>query len=64
MDDIASLGLAPGTPIQYRAVLTEADGYEVHSRIRTVTVAPPPLTTAVVHYRRPNGDYANWGLHL
>jgi hypothetical protein len=27
-------------------------------------VAPPPLTTAVVHYKRPAGDYADWGLHL
>ena len=64
VDDIAALGLATGAQIQYRAVLTEADGNEVQSRIRTVRVAPPPVTTAIVHYRRPAGDYANWGLHL
>jgi glycosidase len=64
VDDITALGLAAGDPIRYRAVLTEADGNEVTSRVRTVTVAPPPLTTAVVHYKRPAGDYADWGLHL
>ncbi len=64
VDDITSLGLAPGDAISYRAVLTEVDGNEVQSRPRTIAVAPPPLTTAIVHYRRANGDYANWGLHL
>jgi hypothetical protein len=64
VDDITALGLATGDAIRYRAVLTEADGNEVTSRVRTVTVAPPPLTTAVVHYKRPAGDYADWGLHL
>jgi hypothetical protein len=29
-----------------------------------VTVAPPPVDTAVIHYQRPDGDYAAWGLHL
>jgi hypothetical protein len=23
-----------------------------------------PVTTAIVHYNRPAGDYADWGLHL
>jgi len=64
VDDISGLGLATGDPIRYRAVLTEADGNEVTSRVRTVQVAPPPVTTAVVHYKRPAGDYADWGLHL
>jgi glycosidase len=64
VDDIAGLGLATGAAIQYRATLAEAEGNEVRSRIRTVTVAPPPVTTAIVHYRRANGDYADWGLHL
>ncbi|CAA9528727.1 MAG: CBM41, partial [uncultured Thermoleophilia bacterium] len=64
VDDISGLGLATGDAIRYRAVLTEADGNEVTSRVRTVQVAPPPATTAVVHYKRPAGDYADWGLHL
>jgi glycosidase len=57
-DDISAL--APGTSIQYRATLDGA----VTSAIRSVEVAPPPLTTAFVHYRRPGGDYTDWGLHL
>jgi hypothetical protein len=27
-------------------------------------VVATPVTTAVVHYRRPAGDYDSWGLHL
>ncbi len=26
-------------------------------------VPPPPADTVVIHYRRPGGDYAGWGLH-
>jgi hypothetical protein len=57
-------GLAPGTVVTYRATLTEPDGTRVTSAERAIEVAPPPLTTAVVHYLRPAGDYADWGLHL
>jgi glycosidase len=60
----ALTGLAPGTAVSYRATLTEPDGTRVTSAERTITVAPPPITTAVVHYRRADGDYASWGLHL
>ena len=63
-DDISGLGLGEGDALQYRAVLTEADGNEVFSRIRTVRAAPTPVTTAVVHYERTDGDYDGWGLHL
>ena len=63
-DDIAGLGLATGTPIRYRAILSEPDGTRVVSEERAVRQAPPPLETAVVHYLRPAGDYADWGLHL
>jgi alpha-amylase len=64
-DDISGLGLSEGDEITYRAVLTEGNGNEVYSRARTVTVASPqPITTAVIHYLRPAGDYADWGLHL
>jgi hypothetical protein len=61
-DSIA--GLAPGTIVTYRATLTEPDGTRVTSAERAIEVAPPPLTTAVVHYWRADGDYENWGLHL
>jgi alpha-amylase len=63
-DDISGLGLATGTPIRYRAILTEPDGTRVVSAERAVEQAPPPVTTAVVHYRRVAGDYGDWGLHL
>ena len=42
----------------------EPDGTRVVSAERAVEQAPPPVTTAVVHYLRPAGDYADWGLHL
>jgi hypothetical protein len=58
------LELATGTPIRYRAILTEPDGTRVVSAERAVEQAPPPVTTAIVHYWRPAGDYADWGLHL
>jgi hypothetical protein len=57
-------GLATGTVVTYRATLTEPDGTRVVSAERSIEVAPPPLTQAVVHYFRPAGDYADWGLHL
>jgi hypothetical protein len=57
-------GLAAGTRVAYRATLTEPDGTTVTSSVRTIEVAPPPLATATVHYRRPAGDFAGWGLHL
>jgi hypothetical protein len=63
-DDVQALGLPVGTPVHYRAVLTYAPGATVTSAVRTVTVAPPPLTQAVIHYHRADGDYAGWGLHL
>jgi len=64
LDDISGLALATGTPIRYRAILTEPDGTTATSDVRTVEQAPPPVTTAVVHYFRPAGDYGDWGLHL
>ena len=60
-DDVS--GLAPGSAVSYRAVLDYGAG-TVTSAERNVTVAPPPLATATVHYQRSGGDYAGWGLHL
>jgi alpha-amylase len=57
-------GLANGSVVRYRAVLTYAPGRTVESAPRSVTVVTEPVTTAVVHYRRPAGDYDSWGLHL
>jgi hypothetical protein len=50
--------------VRYRAVLTYAPGRTVTSEPRTVTVVQTPVTTAIVHYNRPAGDYGQWGLHL
>jgi hypothetical protein len=63
VDDISDV--ANEMPISYRAVLTYATGQTVTSAERSVTVKPP-VTTAVVHYRRAGAspDYSNWGLHF
>ena len=29
-----------------------------------MTIVQAPVTTAAIHYKRPAGDYADWGLHL
>jgi hypothetical protein len=46
--------------VSYRATLNE----RVTSAVVTVNVVPQVLTTAVIHYRRPDGVYTDWGLHL
>ena len=60
--------LAAGTPIQYRAILTEPDGTTVTSAVRTVFAGGPPIAVARLHYLRPAGDYGappnGWGLHM
>jgi alpha-amylase len=61
-DDTSSL--ADGAHVTYRAVLTYAPGLSVTSDTRTVTVVQARVTTAIVHYNRPDGDYSAWGLHL
>ncbi len=63
-DDLAPLGLAPGSRVSYRAVLHEPDGTTVTSAPRSIVVAGAQVHTAVVHYLRPAGDYDSWGLHL
>jgi glycosidase len=61
--DVLPPGMDDGTEVRYRAVLTYAPGKTVTSATHTTTVKAP-VTTAVVHYNRPGGDYADWGLHL
>ena len=63
-DDIAPLNLPTGTPIAYRATVTEPDGTTATSAVRTVEQAAPPLTLARLWYFRPAGDYTDWGLHM
>jgi alpha-amylase len=61
-DDTA--GLPDGATVRYKAVLTYAPGRTVESEPRSVTVVQTQVAAATVHYRRPAGDYADWGLHL
>jgi len=60
-DDTA--GLPDGAQVTYRAVLDYGAG-EVVSATRTVTVVQSQVTSAVIHYKRADGNYAPWGLHL
>jgi len=64
IDDISGLGLVEGDQIEYRAVLIEGSGNEVVSSTRTVSAAIDLVTSVRIHYFRPTGDYAGWGLHL
>ena len=48
----------------YRAVLTYAPGQTVTSNTRTVTIVQAGVAAATIHYNRPDGNYAAWGLHL
>jgi alpha-amylase len=61
-DDTSSL--ADGTHVTYRAVLTYAPGQTVTSNTRTVTIVQAGVAAATIHYNRPDGNYAAWGLHL
>ncbi len=61
-DDTSSL--PDGAKVTYRAVLTYAPGKTVTSAARTVTIVQAKVATATIHYNRPDGNYAAWGLHL
>ncbi|MFE7131997.1 pullulanase-type alpha-1,6-glucosidase [Streptomyces sp. NPDC057638] len=64
--------LAPGTPLRYKAVVVDARGRTAAALGSTTsgTVPPPrkPVAVereyAVVHYRRPGGDYDGWTLRV
>jgi hypothetical protein len=60
-DDVS--GLTEGDAVEYRASLALPDGATV-SATRSVTVAGPPVDTAVLRYYRADQQYADWGLHL
>ncbi|AYG83294.1 Alpha-amylase [Streptomyces hundungensis] len=63
-------GLAAGTPLRYKAVVVDGRGRTASALATTAAgPTPPPArpTTverdyAVVHYRRPAGDYDGWQL--
>ncbi|MFI9647637.1 pullulanase-type alpha-1,6-glucosidase [Streptomyces sp. NPDC052040] len=60
-----------GTALRYKAVVIDSAGRTAGATAASTTGTPPapPVPTAssrdyaVVHYRRTDGDYANWGLY-
>ncbi|MEV6973314.1 pullulanase-type alpha-1,6-glucosidase [Kitasatospora sp. NPDC093806] len=64
-------GVAPGTPVRYKAVVQDAAGRLASATggFTTGTPAPKPVPSAatrpyaVVHYQRKDGDYAGWNLY-
>ncbi|MFI5665545.1 pullulanase-type alpha-1,6-glucosidase [Streptomyces sp. NPDC051704] len=60
-----------GTALRYKAVAVDASGRTASALAESVSgqVPPTPVPTAaqrdyaVVHYRRPDGDYTNWRLY-
>lgn len=59
-------GLPAGTRVEYKAVVRDGRGRTASTRV-TASVGTPPQTAsrdwAVVHYQRPDGDYADWRLY-
>ena len=59
-------GYAAGTALDLLAVVKDNDGHVAQASADTTVVAAPPgaAGVATLHYRRDDGDYADWGLHL
>lgn len=63
--------LAAGTPLRYKAVVVDSAGRTASATAATTSGAPAadPVPTAtrrdyaVVHYKRPAGDYTDWRLY-
>ncbi|MFF1722874.1 pullulanase-type alpha-1,6-glucosidase [Streptomyces sviceus] len=64
-------GIAAGTALRYKAVVVDSTGRTASAAAESVTGTPPaeeiPTASsrdyAVVHYKRTDGDYADWGLY-
>ncbi|MFJ2824304.1 pullulanase-type alpha-1,6-glucosidase [Streptomyces toxytricini] len=62
---------APGTPLRYKAVVVDAAGRTASALAASTAGQLPPVGVptatqreyAVVHYRRPDGDYTDWRLY-
>ncbi|MFB7597540.1 pullulanase-type alpha-1,6-glucosidase [Streptomyces sp. NPDC056160] len=60
-----------GTALRYKAVAVDAAGHTASATAASAAGTPPapeaPTATsrdyAIVHYKRADGDYANWGLY-
>lgn len=63
--------VAAGTALRYKAVVVDSAGRTSSATAQSVTGIPPAEETptassrdyAVVHYKRTDGDYADWGLY-
>jgi hypothetical protein len=57
---------SPGDKVNVLAVVRDNRGHVSRARGVTTVVAPPGggAGVATVHYRRADGNYADWGLHL
>jgi hypothetical protein len=63
--------VAPGTALRYKAVVIDTKGRTASATAASTTGTPPaeeiPTASsrdyAVVHYKRTDGDYADWGLY-
>ncbi|MGW3207863.1 pullulanase-type alpha-1,6-glucosidase [Streptomyces sp. NPDC001135] len=60
-----------GTTLRYKAVVTDSAGHTASATASSTTGTPPapgvPTASsrdyAIVHYKRADGDYGNWGLY-
>ncbi|MFI5469845.1 pullulanase-type alpha-1,6-glucosidase [Streptomyces cacaoi] len=60
-----------GTALRYKAVVVDSAGRTASATAASVTGTPPAEETptassrdyAIVHYKRTDGDYADWGLY-
>ncbi|MFF3345591.1 pullulanase-type alpha-1,6-glucosidase [Streptomyces sp. NPDC002779] len=63
--------VAPGTALRYKAVVIDSAGRTASATATSTTGTPPaaeiPTATsrdyAIVHYKRTDGDYTDWGLY-
>ncbi|MFD7408862.1 pullulanase-type alpha-1,6-glucosidase [Streptomyces sp. NPDC059866] len=63
--------VTPGTALRYKAVVIDSTGRTSSATATSTTGTPPteaPPTAssrdyAIVHYNRPDGNYADWGLY-
>ncbi|MFD3835445.1 pullulanase-type alpha-1,6-glucosidase [Streptomyces sp. NPDC058642] len=63
--------VAAGTALRYKAVVIDSTGRTASATAASTTGTPPaeeiPTASsrdyAIVHYKRTDGDYANWGLY-
>ncbi|MFJ5259324.1 pullulanase-type alpha-1,6-glucosidase [Streptomyces sp. NPDC088387] len=69
--DTIAKDVPPGTALRYKAVVVDASGRTASATAASVTGTPPVVEPpsassreyAIVHYKREDGNYADWGLY-